>query len=396
MNKIFFNSNKFIFAIILFMVPVSQASIDIYSPSMPHIVNGLNTTESKVQLTISLFLLSLGVGQYLYGAISDSIGRKKSLLIGMFLFTISSLACYYSTNIEILILARFFQGLGAASIAVLSKAVSVDLYDGIALMKASAWVGLIWGVAPIVAPVIGGYLDEFGGWRLSFLVLAIYGFISCLFIILFMPETNKKFQKFNFNYILKTSFIILKNKDFMGSTLIIATTNLGLFVFTLMAPFLIQNILGKSQIFFGYMALVIGSIYILGAFLSNYAIRNFESDKIINLVSKMLLLIGIIMVFVSFLFPKSIWVLMLTSSLFAFSSGFLYPFLVGRMFAPFQNIAGMVSANYGIVSYTFSGIISIVISCLKITSLIEISYAYCLVGIITYLSMRFMFKFSFK
>lgn len=396
MNKIILKSHQIIFVIILFMVPISQSSIDIYSPSMPKIVNALNTTEGKVQLTISLYLLSLGIGQYLYGAISDSIGRKKSLLFGMFVFTISSLACYYSDDINILIISRFFQGLGAASIAVLSKAVTVDLYDGIALMKASAWVGLIWGVAPIIAPVIGGYLDAYGGWRLSFLVLAIYGFVSCILIQFFMDETNKNFQKFNFKQIFSSSIVICRNKDFLGSTFIVATTNLGLFVFTLMAPFLIQNILGKSQIFFGYMALIVGLVYILGAFLSNYAIKRFAGDQIIRLVSKMLLVLGIVMTLFSFIFPTSIFILMFTSSLFAFSSGFLYPFLVGRMFAPFQNNAGMVSANYGIISYSFSGVITILLSSFIVTSLKEISYAHCIVGIITYLSMKFMFKFDYK
>ena len=394
MNENVLKSHKVIFAIILFLVPISQASIDIYSPSLPNIVNGLKTNESSVQLTISLFLLSLGIGQYFYGALSDSIGRKKSLFLGMLLFTISSLICYFAHDIKILIIARFFQGLGAASIAVLSKVVSVDLYKGVELMKASAWVGLIWGVSPIIAPVIGGYLDHFGGWRMSFLVLSIYGIISCLFVIFFMKETGSISKKFNLKIILKESVIIAKNKDFMGCTIIIATTNLGLFVFTLMGPFLLQNVIGESQIFYGYMALIIGLIYIFGAFMSNYAIKYYEGEKIIRLVSTILLLVGLLMLAFSYIFPKSIFVLMIASSTFAFASGFLYPFLVGRMFAPFQNQAGMVSANYGIISYAFSGIITIILSAFLVTSLKQVAYAYGLVGIITYIAMRVMFRYS--
>lgn len=394
MNENIFKNHKIIFAIILFLVPISQASIDIYSPSLPNIVNGLKTNEASVQLTISLFLLSLGIGQYFYGALSDNIGRRKSLFLGMFLFTLGSIICYFAPNITVLIFARFFQGLGAASIAVLSKVVSVDLYKGVELMKASAWVGLIWGVSPIVAPVIGGYLDHFGGWRLSFLVLSIYGIISCLFVILLMDETNREIKKFNFRLIVKESIVISKNKDFMGCTLIIATTNLGLFIFALMAPFLLQNILGKSQIFYSYMALVIGIVYILGAFLSKYAIKYFEGEQIIHLVSTILLMVGILMVISAFVFPKSILVLMLSASMFAFASGFLYPFLVGRMFAPFQNQAGMVSANYGVISYASSGLITIILSTFVVTSLKQVAYAYALVGIITYITMKIMFRYS--
>ncbi len=394
MNENVFKNHKVIFAIILFLVPISQASIDIYSPSLPKIVHGLATNASSVQLTISLFLLSLGIGQYFYGALSDNIGRKKSLLLGMLLFTVSSLVCYFSYNITVLIIARFFQGLGAASIAVLSKVVSVDLYKGVELMKASSWIGLIWGVSPIIAPVIGGYLDHFGGWRMSFLVLSIYGIISCLFIIFYLKETNNLYKKFNLKTIFKESIEISKNKDFMGCTIIIATTNLGLFVFTLMAPFLLQNVLGKLQIFYGFMALIIGIIYILGAFFSSYAIKHFEGEKIIYLVSKILLMVGILMVIFSFIFPKSILVLMIASSMFAFASGFLYPFLVGRMFAPFQNQAGMVSATYGLISYAFSGLITIILSTFLVTSLKQVAYAYALVGIITYVAMKIMLRYS--
>lgn len=394
MNENIIKSHRIIFAVILFLVPISQASIDIYSPSLPKIVDGLVTNESSVQLTISLFLFSLGIGQYFYGALSDNIGRKKALFLGMFLFTVSSLVCYFAHNIVTLIIARFFQGLGAASIAVLSKVVSVDLYKGVELMKASAWVGLIWGVSPIIAPVVGGYLDHFGGWRMSFLILSIYGVLSCLFVIFFMEETNNASKKFNLNLIFKESIEISKNKDFMGCTVIIATTNLGLFVFTLMSPFLLQNVLGKSQIFYGYMALIIGLIYILGAFLSNYAIKYFEGEKIIHLTSTVLFMVGLFMMIFSFVFPKSILVLMIASSMFAFASGFLYPFLVGRMFAPFQNQAGMVSANYGIISYAFSGAITIILSIFLVTSLRQIAYAYALVGTITYVAMKIMLRYS--
>lgn len=388
--------HKIIFFTILFLVPISQASIDIYSPSMPNIVKSLETNESNVQLTVSLFLVALGLGQYLYGAISDNIGRKKALFIGIFIFTVASFCCYYAENIYILIVARFFQGLGSAAIAVLSKAVTVDLYDGIALMKASAWIGLVWGVAPIVAPVVGGHLDNFGGWRLSFLFLAFYGVIGCLFIIFFMKETLVKPEKFSLRNILLSTQHVIKNKDFLGSTFIVATTNLGLFVFTLMAPFFIQEVAQKSQIYFSYLALTVGVVYIIGAYSSNFAIKYFEGDKVIRFISKLLLVLGAVVLVFALFFPYSIFLLMLTSCVFAFSSGFLYPFLVGRMFAPFEGKAGIVSANYGVISYAFSGVITVFLSYIKVHSIIQISFAYFLVGIITYLSSAMMFKIKIK
>ncbi|BBH52168.1 Bcr/CflA family drug resistance efflux transporter [Fluviispira sanaruensis] len=388
-NKVI--NHRIIFLVILFLVPISQVSIDIYSPSLPKIVTSLSTDSSAVQKTVSLFLISLGLGQFFYGPISDRFGRKKALLYGMIIFTISSIMCVFAESIEFLILARFIQGFSSASIAVLSKAVSVDLYTGVELMKATAWVGLVWGVSPIIAPVIGAYLDKFGGWRLPFIALSIYGFISCIVILLFMQETNTSPQNLNIKKILINSLKVVKNKDFLCSTIIVAATNLGIFSFTMMGPFLIQDIMGKSEVFYGQMALLVGLVYMLGAFASRFVIKYFEGQKIIHLISTLLLIMGILMVLLSFIFPLSIFLFMLSSCMVAFASGILYPYLVSIMFAPFKNLAGTVSSNYGVISYTFSGLVTIFTGYLVITSIREIAYTYAMVGIITYIAMKVMY-----
>lgn len=96
-----FKNHKIIFAVILFLVPISQASIDIYSPSLPNITKGLNTNDSLVQQTISLFLVALGIGQFIYGPLSDRYGRKITLFIGMLLFVIGSVICFFQTIFQL-------------------------------------------------------------------------------------------------------------------------------------------------------------------------------------------------------------------------------------------------------------------------------------------------------
>ncbi|KAB8029185.1 multidrug effflux MFS transporter [Fluviispira multicolorata] len=388
-NKII--NHRIIFLVILFLVPISQVSIDIYSPSLPKIVTSLSTNSSSVQQTVSLFLISLGLGQFFYGPISDRYGRKNALLFGMILFTLSSLMCVIAQSIEFLIFARFIQGFSSASIAVLSKAVSVDLYKGIELMKATAWIGLVWGVSPIIAPVVGAYLDKFGGWRLPFIVLSVYGFISCIVILFFMKETNTSPQNLNLKRILINSYKVIRNKDFFCSTIIVAATNLGIFSFTMMGPFLIQDIMGKSQVFYGQMALLVGLVYMLGAFASRFVIKYYEGQKIIHFTSTVLLLMSVLMVILSYFFPSSIFIFMISSCGIAFASGILYPYLIAIMFAPFNNLAGTVSSNYGVISYTFSGIVTIFTGYLVITSIREVAITYAMVGIITYIAMKIMF-----
>src|SRR5580698_3914374 len=143
-------NHRIIFFVILFLVPMSQISLDLYSPSLPKVMQGLHTNESTVQQSISLFLLTLGIGQFIYGPLSDSMGRKNTLLIGMLTFCISSIFCALSTNIYFFLFCRILQGLSCSSIAVLSKVIAVDLYKDADLLKASAWIGIIWGLSPIL------------------------------------------------------------------------------------------------------------------------------------------------------------------------------------------------------------------------------------------------------
>ena len=384
------NHRQLLFGV-LFLVPISQFSLDIYSPSLPKIVTNLNASNSQAENTITIFLFAVGVGQLLYGILADSFGRKNMLAAGMMLFTASSFFCYTAQDIHSLLFFRFLQGLACASIAVLSKTIVVDIYDGLDLMKASAWIGLFWGTSPIIAPVIGGYLDHFHGWRLSFLFLIIYGFI-CLFLTLFLfKETIPKKQKFNGKSIIINSLFIIKNRDFFCATIIIAATNLGLFVFNLMGPFFIQNVMEKSSIFYGYMALIVGFVYILGAFASRFVIKYFEAKRVVTFTISVLLVIGIFALLSSFIWPKSIFLLMLISSSIAFVSGFLYPYLVFFMFAPFSNLSGLVSSNYGIISYSFSSGVALILSGIQITSLKQIAFAYFLVSFVSYFAMKIMF-----
>jgi MFS family permease len=386
----FSHNHRVLFLIVLFLVPISQFALDIYSPSLPRIVSFFHATDSQSQNTITIFLFAIGLGQFLFGVLADSFGRKTSLVSGMFLFSLSSYLCYQSGSIFSLTSYRFLQGMACASIAVLSKTIVVDIYDGIDLMKSSAWIGLIWGSSPIIAPVIGGYFDHYGGWRLSFLFLLVYGLVSLFLCLFLFKETIPKFQKFRGKLVFIKSIYILKNKDFLCSTLIIAATNLGLFVFNLMGPFFIQVIMRRTSIFYGYMALIVGFVYIIGASASRFVIKYFEAKIVTKQTVTLLLMIGLSALISSFFWPKSIFLLMLISSSIAFVSGFLYPYLVFFMFSPFQNLSGMVSSNYGIISYGFSASFAAVLSMIHITSLKEIAFAYFIVSLISFICMKVM------
>lgn len=162
---------------------------DMYLPVMPEIVSDLGTTRAMVQLTISGFFVGMGVGQLVMGPLSDAIGRKRLLVAGAFLALLASVLAAMAPTASVLVVARVLQGLGGGACVVLSRAVVPDLVHGAAAAKAYSLLMALQGIAPAVAPVLGGILAEPLGWRGIFWVLAGLHAVQLVLAIAIVPET---------------------------------------------------------------------------------------------------------------------------------------------------------------------------------------------------------------
>lgn len=148
-----------IFVIILgALTAIGALSIDMFLPGLPEIKNDFHTTTSNAQLTLSLFMIGLALGNLFAGPISDATGRKKPLWISMFIYTLASLGIVFVTNIEIMIALRFIQGVTGGAASVISRAIASDMYKGKELTKFLSLLMLVNGVAPVIAPAIGGVI----------------------------------------------------------------------------------------------------------------------------------------------------------------------------------------------------------------------------------------------
>lgn len=163
-------------------------TIDMYLPALPLIGQQLSATPSAVQLTLASFMAGMGVGQLVYGPLSDRLGRLWPLLVGVALYTIASLGCALATNVEQLIALRFVEAVGAASGPVIARAVVRDRYAGREVARVLSILMLVMGAAPILAPLAGGVLLDGYGWRAIFLVLAAIGALAFVLSCFAVPH----------------------------------------------------------------------------------------------------------------------------------------------------------------------------------------------------------------
>ncbi|MEU5692801.1 multidrug effflux MFS transporter [Actinosynnema sp. NPDC020468] len=164
-------------------------SMDLYLPTLPRLAADLGTSESLAQATMSACMLGLGLGQLVVGPVSDRFGRRRPLLVGVGLFAVLSLVCAVTPSIELLLAARFFQGLCGSAGIVIALAVARDLTDGVELVRLLAMLTTVGAIAPIVAPVVGGQLATVMGWRGIFAVLAGIGALLFVLAVTSLPES---------------------------------------------------------------------------------------------------------------------------------------------------------------------------------------------------------------
>ena len=155
--------------LLAFLAAIGPFAIDTYLPSFHDIGTSLHATPLQVQQTLSFYLLPFAVMALWHGAISDALGRRRVVLVSLALFALASFGCVFATRIEHLWLMRALQGITAGAGIVISRAIVRDLFDGPAAQRLMSRISMMFALAPIIAPLIGGYLQEWFGWRSVFL-----------------------------------------------------------------------------------------------------------------------------------------------------------------------------------------------------------------------------------
>ena len=194
-----------IIILILLLYPLVGMGIDLIAPSLPAISQYFQVSAVMTKNLITLYLLGYALGNFFIGFLSDSFGRRKFLIAGVAVFVLASLLPIYFLNIYVLLCARFLQGFMIAGVAVIARAILSDVLTTKRLMQTTPMLATMWGIGPVVGPVIGGYLQFYFDWQACFYFFAVFGFIGLIAVSCIIPETHFQRQDLNLNQ-LKDNF----------------------------------------------------------------------------------------------------------------------------------------------------------------------------------------------
>jgi DHA1 family bicyclomycin/chloramphenicol resistance-like MFS transporter len=223
-------------------------SMDMYLPALPAVTRSLGSPAATVQLTLTACLAGMALGQLVVGPMSDKWGRRRPLLIGMIVYVAATAICALAPTAELLIGFRLLQGLAGAAGIVIARAVVRDLYDGVEMARFFSTLMLISGVAPIIAPLIGGQVLRITDWRGIFVVLAAVGIVLTLVVAKWLHETLPKENRHSggVGEALHTMRGLLADRVFTGYTLTGGLAFAALFAYISASPFVVQEIYGAS------------------------------------------------------------------------------------------------------------------------------------------------------
>ena len=253
---------------------------DFYLPALPEITDQLNATGTQTQLSLTAALIGLGLGQLFFGPLSDRIGRRKPLAISLLLFIFSSAMCAITHDIHMLIVWRFVQGFAGAGGSVLSRSIARDRYQGTQLTQFFALLMTVNGIAPVLSPVLGGYIITAFDWRILFWTMAGIGAVLLALSLVVLHETLPAKSASTAQQTEGTP--VLKNRRFMRYCLIQAFMMAGLFSYIGSSSFVIQSEYGMSAMQFSLLFGLNGIGLIIAALIFSRLARRIPAETLLR------------------------------------------------------------------------------------------------------------------
>ncbi len=279
------------------LIAAAPFTMDVYLASMPSMTRALAATPAEVQLTLSVYMYGWGVAQLFAGPLSDRFGRRPALLGGLAVLVAASIACALSRNVYALIGARLVQAVSMGTIAVVPRAVVRDLYSGDKAAHILSLMGVVLGIAPVAAPLIGSHVHVWLGWQANFVLVALYGALMWFCVRRSLPETLRQpdAQATHPRVILANYRHLLESRMFTGYMGTAAFGFSGLFAFLAGSAFVFVSVMGQGETGFGLLfgAVMLGNI--TGSTIGSRIVRRVGIDRMVRGGTLLMLAAGLVL-----------------------------------------------------------------------------------------------------
>ena len=374
-------------ALLAVLMAIGPLSVDLYLPSLPDIGRALDATTADVQLTISSYLIGFAVGQIVYGPVSDIFGRKKILLGALVIFCLATLACACAPSITVLIAARVVQALGSSGAIVLARAVVRDLYSGPRAGRELALMGMIMGIAPIGAPMIGGVLETAFGWQACFLFVFAGGVMAFCAVWWLLPETlrHKQSARLEIAELVGAYGLVARDRGFLAHSALVSSSFAGLFAFISGASFVLQDFFALTPIGFSLAFAAASAGNIIGASLAAKFVMRAGLDRTIGAGALAQCVGGAGTLVATALMPTSAVAFLVPMTLYMIGLGLAMPQALAGALQPFPRYAGTASSLVGMSQQTIAALAGAVVGQMLVATAWPLVVIVALAGGVTFL-----------
>ena len=334
---------------------IGPAAMDAYLPGLPELARDFGVSPSAAQVTVTTYLLGLALGQLLSGPLSDVHGRRRPLVAGMAVFTVTTLACSLAPSLYVLAGMRLVQGTAAAVGVAVGRAIVRDLYAGAAGARYLSRLMMVIGLAPILAPIVGGQLLRFTSWRGVFVALAVLGLALTAIGARLLPETlpRERRRAAGLGITLRTFAQLLADRRFVGFVLIVGLGGGAMIGYVAGSSFVLQDVYGASPQLYGVLFGLNAVFLVAGAQVNAHLLATRSPRSLLRVGLVMLVVAGVALVVIVSLPKAGLATVMAPLMLQMASWSFVQANALALALTDHPAVAGTAAALLGVSQYAF-------------------------------------------
>lgn len=331
------------------LVAIGPVSMALYTPAMTELVRAFGSTEAVIKLTLTLYFGGFAFAQLIAGPLSDALGRRPVTIGFLALYCAASILAMFAQTVEVLIVARFIQGVGASVGVAISRALVRDLFTDERSSRIMNLIGIILALGPALAPTLGSLLLLFFGWRSLFVMMALIGFGSIAVIYFYLKETVvRDISRLNLRALGRSYRMLLSNRQFLTAAGVIGGALGAIYAQATFLPFVLIDRVGMSPQQFGLAMLAQSGSFLAASLVVRKLMNRFNAVRLVP-AGLVLIMIGSVGIATLLIWPPSFLSVMIPVAVYSCGIAFVMPAMSTAALAPFGRQAGAAAAMLGFI-----------------------------------------------